>query len=374
MGEIDFNRWLQLASEHQMTSAGRAPRPSQIAARLTAVQRSFASYQRDEWDSFARASGGSFLGSWGVVRARRLLGPVRLFDFILEDGAGATRKVGQCAVAVAKAKAIFLDKIQLLEAQRHLGGQCLRLATRQFGAKTYCYGSHWNDEDRFDFNAIPNFVIDESVFHIDLIDFSNWENFDAYRRSVSENIRRDHKKAKDAGATLTTRIGLAALRDLFALVAMRAHMMRKHNQRFSQVSDFFLHAAKLAVLGDSGFITTGRINRKCYAAFFGAQIGSKLYYISGGTKKNRFGVGSYLFLTLIERWFSQHPAGKLLMGDCPGLSGHAIHTYASPLYRRKLRVRSINGVEFRLRPEEIGVTQPRKLWAKVFRARSAKKG
>jgi hypothetical protein len=315
---------------------------------LIMLKRSFSSYHGDEWNSFARASGGSFLGSWRVVRARRLFGRVKLFDFLLV-GARTPLKVGQCAVVVADGKVTFLDKIQLIAAQKHLSGQCLKLVAQHLGAGTYYYGSHWNDEDRFDFTSVPDFVVDEKIFHIDLIDFRDWADFRAYCRGVSENVRRDYRKAKDAAAVVKTRFGLAALRDLFALVTMRAHTMSRNKQHFSRVLDYFLHAVKLAVLGKNGFITTGRIKGRCYSAFFGAQVGSKLYYISGGTRENRLGVGSYLFLTLIEHWFSEHPTGMLLLGDCPGFSDQAIHTYGNSLYRRKLRVRSINGVEFQLK-------------------------
>jgi hypothetical protein len=299
-------------------------------------------------EQFCAREWGSFLGSWGVVRAHRLFGRIELFDFVLVDGA-RTLKVGQCAVVVADGKVTFLDKIQLVGGQKHLSGQCLKLVAQQLGAGTYNYGSHWNDEDPFDFTCVADFVVDEKIFHIDLIDFRDWANFRAYRRGVSENIRRDYKKAKHAAAIVKTRFGLAALRELFALVTMRAHMMRRNKQHSSRVLDYFVHALKLAVLGKNGFITTGRIEGRCYAAFFGAQVGSKLYYISGGTRNNRLGVGSYRFLSLIEHWFSEHPTGKVLLGDCPGFSDQAIHTYGNPLCRRKLRVRSINGVEFQLK-------------------------
>ena len=317
--------------------------------KLRICARSFSSFARDEWDNFVLTSGGSFLGCWAVVKARRLVGTVKLFEFFIDRELRAPQKVGQCAVAVTRGKLTFLDRIHLRPAQRHLWDQCFKLMVQRFGAKTYHYGSHWNDEDRFDFTSVPHFVVDEKIFHIDLIDFRDWADFRAYRRGVSENIRRDYKKAEHAAAIVTTRFGLAALRDLFALVAMRAHMMRRNKQHFSRVLDYFLHAAKLAVLGKSGFITTGRIKGRCYTAFFGAQVGSKRYYLSGGTRKNPLGVGSYLFLTLIEHWFSEHPTGKVLMGDCPGFSDQAIHTYGDCLYRRKLRVRSINGVEFQLK-------------------------
>src|ERR1700682_4832654 len=74
---------------------------------LKLTERSFSSYQRNEWDNFARGSFGSFLGSWRVIMARRLFGTVRLFDFIHSDGSSVNRKVGQCALLVAARSVTF---------------------------------------------------------------------------------------------------------------------------------------------------------------------------------------------------------------------------------------------------------------------------
>jgi hypothetical protein len=122
--------------------------------------------------------------------------------------------------------------------------------------------------------------------------------------------------------------------------------MRKHKVRFSSVVDYFLHAVKLAIFANNGFITTVRMKRRRDSAFFGVQLGSNLYYISGGTTKNRHGFGSYLFLTLIENWFARHPDGKLVMGLARGHYDPIDYTGGNLLYWRKLRVSSVNGVPF----------------------------
>ncbi len=325
----------------------------QNGTQLTVTERTFSSIRREEWDALAEASGGSFLGSWRVIKARRVLGRVKLFDFLLTDGNGAQRKVGQCAVLVGDRRITFLDKIQLGAPQQYLRRRCFDLLVREFGAVAYAYGSQWNDEDGFDLGGIQQFDVGSRTFHLDLIDCGNWADFAAYRREVSENIRRDYKKAKEAAAVVKTSFGLAALRDVFALVVMRGHMMRRNKQPFSHVRDYLLHAAKVLVLGRRGFIITGRVKGRCYAAFFGAEVGDRLYYISGGTRNSRLGVGSYLFLTLIERWFAKYPKGKLLMGDCGTACDHPIHTCGNLLYRRKLRVRSVNGLNFHLKPKPV---------------------
>jgi hypothetical protein len=318
-------------------------------ARLKISERSYFSFQKNEWDNFARASFGSFLGSWRVIKARRLFGVVRFFDFILSDGSSTNHKVGQCALLVDAQSVTFLDRIYLVPAQRDLRDRCLALICEQFGARRYNYGSHWNEEEYSPDPAICGFAtgaFTDHPFQIDVIDFRDWPDFHAYRRAVSENIRRDFRKARKASTLLRTRFGPAAARDLVALVAMRACMMRKNKESFSQTFDFFVHAAKLAILGENGFITTAKINGRCYSAFFGAKFGRNIYYISGGTRQNRMGAGSYLLLTLIEAWFSENPTGKVLMGDSASPSDQNAYHDGALLYRHKLRARPINGVEF----------------------------
>ena len=74
-------------------------------------ERSAATVTPEAWDEFVSASGGSFLGCWRVVRAHRLRARVRLFDFVARPPHGPPVKVGQCAVAIGRGRARFLDRV-----------------------------------------------------------------------------------------------------------------------------------------------------------------------------------------------------------------------------------------------------------------------
>jgi Acetyltransferase (GNAT) domain len=327
---------------------------------LKVLERSFGSFGPKEWDDFVLGTGGSFLGSWAVIKARRLVANIRLLEFHAPCGLSAPLKVGQCAVLVKRGRVTFLDRICLKPAREHLWDECFRLATERFRAEICQYGSHWNQEPRFEISASRDGVAEsilEDQFHIDLIDLSDWPNFEAYLRGVSENVRRDYRKAKCIEAKVETRQGLAAVRDVFALVRLRAEVMRKNSLRASLLKDYFIHVAKLAILGRSGFITTLRMNDKCYSAFFGIEFGSNLYYISGGTTNNHHGFGSYLFLSLIEKWFAEHPSGKFVMGFCSGHRDESTYSSGALLYRRKLRVKSVDGLDFQLRIKPVPASQ-----------------
>jgi len=327
--------------------------PSDLTnSELRASERSFASFEQKEWDNFVLASGGSFLGSWALIKVRRLFSNVKLIEFHADYGPLAPLKVGQCALVVKRRRVTFLDRICLRPTHKHLWGQCFRLVTQRFRAKIYQYGSHWNQEPHFEISAIDGHVAEKMLndqFHIDLIDLREWPSFAAYLQGVSENVRRDYRKAKITDVRVRTRYGLAALLDVFALVRLRAEVMRKNHVPSSFFEDYFTHATKLAILRQSGFITTVRMNGRCYSAFFGVEFGPNLYYISGGTTNNRHGIGSYLILSLIENWFSRYPDGKFVMGFCNGKREDWAYSRGALLYRRKLRVNSVDGLEFQLR-------------------------
>jgi hypothetical protein len=313
-------------------------------------ERAIGSVDPVEWDRVAVASDGSFLGSWKVIRAERVRRAVRVFEFF-SAAATPPAKIGQCAVAVAGRGVRFLDRIHLLPAYASAWEQCLREVIARCGARSCTYGSTWNHEARClaaASTSLPRRRVTDGGLRLDCIDFATWPGFAAYRRAVSENLRRDFKKAAAAAPILTTRRGMDACRDVPALVALRRQVMRRNDEPFSSMVDVPMHALKLMCLGDDAFISMVEANGRPQAAFFGIRFGSAFYYVSGGTSDKCEGFGSYLFLTLIERWFAEQPGGKLYLGVTE--PGYVPETYTrgNLLYRRKLRAVSVPGAAFTL--------------------------
>jgi hypothetical protein len=317
-------------------------------AALVLHERTIGSIDPVEWDRVAVASGGSFLGSWRVIRAERLRHTVRVFEFF---AAAATppAKVGQCAVAIAGRAVRFLDRIHLLPAYASAWARCLGEVMASCGATSCTYGSAWNHEARCvaaAASALPRSRVTDDGLRLDCIDFAAWHDFAAYRRAVSENVRRDYRKAAAAVPILTTRHGVDAWRDVPALVGLRRQVMRRNSVPFSSVVDAPMHALKLMCLGDDAFVSLVEANGRAQAAFFGVRFGSAFYYVSGGTADRCEGFGSYLFLTLIEQWFAEQPRGRLYLGVTE--PGYVPETYTrgNLLYRRKLRAVSVPGTAF----------------------------
>jgi hypothetical protein len=180
------------------------------------------------------------------------------------------------------------------------------------------------------------------------VDFCAWRDFAAYRRGVSENIRRDYRKAAAASPSIVIRRGASACRDIAGLVGLRRQVMRRNQEPFSTLIDAPLHALKLLCMGESAFIATVRAGGRSEAAIFGVEFGDRICYVSGGTRDRSDGFGSYLFLTVIEQWFAEHPRGALYLGATePGLEPDT-YTRGNLLYRRKLRAVSIPATAFTL--------------------------
>jgi hypothetical protein len=310
------------------------------------VERDLGSVDGVAWDVFVQSCDASFLGSWRVVRANRVLNSVRVFEFFA--GQPGPQKVGQCAVAIGRGRVRFIDRLHLLPEYSSLWEGCLRAVVEQCGPALYEYGSGWNRENHGPTSLeVPGFetrLSEGRFFHIDFVDFSRWGSFAAYRQDVSENIRRDYKKAVAAGARLETYRGLAAVPQVPLLVRLRRVVMERNDEPFSLLPDLGRHALKLLCIGDIAFISTAWVDRRCQAAFFGVRFGGDMYYLAGGTEAQSTGCGSFLFLTLIEQGFESGPNWKLYLGQQRAVD--PTYTRGNHLYRRKLRATSVTGTAF----------------------------
>lgn len=328
-----------------------------------------------EWDEFVRRCDGSFLGGWHLIRTNRFLSRIRIFEFIVSEE-GRPRKIGQCAVAIAAGRVRFMDRLHLLRPWAEHWDRCLQLLVERCGSGVYEYGSLWNAESRHLPDGPVGKWISQTLpgkpFLVDRVDFGRWDGFEQYRADVSENIRRDYRKAVAASAVVETREGRAALRDVYTLVRLRGAVMRRNQERFSAVADFVRHLVKILCIGQGAFISTVRAEGRCPAVFFGVRFGGDIYYLAGGTEKTANGYGSYLFLTLIEEWFAANPNGRLFLGPQLACVDPQTYTGGNQLYRRKLRATAGPGTAFQLRiarPERVSkATDPALLGASGLRS------
>jgi hypothetical protein len=332
----------------ELTGTPSVPPPLDVKM----LERPPQSVEAAEWDTFVRRCDGSFFGAWHLIRTHRFLNRIRVFEFFV-GADGGERKIGQCALAVAGTRVRFMDRLHLLPEWAEHWDRCVQLLLARCGAGVYEYGSLWNAESRSlpdgPVGRLTSQTIPGQPFLVDRVEFARWGSFEQYRASVSENIRRDYRKAVAASAVVETREGRAALRDVITLVRLRGEVLRRNQEPFSFTGDLARHVVKILCSGPSAFISTVRAEGRRPAAFFGVRFGGDVYYLAGGTEKTANGYGSYLFLTLIEQWFAADPNGRLFLGPQRTCVDPKTYTAGNQLYRRKLRATAGPGTAFQIR-------------------------
>ena len=326
---------------------GSAIRAGDADASIVLHERAIGAIDPVEWDRFAAASDGSFLGSWNVIRAERIRHTVRVFEFL--SRATPPAKLGQCAVAIAGRSVRFLDRIHLLPAHASAWEQCLREVIARCGARRCTYGSAWNHEARAVAGTRSRSAASPTAGSVSIASTSS-------NGATSRPIAAPSARTCDAITGRRPRPRQSSPRGAAWMRAatcprssgLRRQVMRRNNEPFSSMVDAPVHALKLMCLGDDAFISVVEANGRAQAAFFGVRFGGAFYYVSGGTADKCEGFGSYLLLTLIERWFAEQPRGKLYLGVTEPGYVPATYMRGNLLYRRKLRAVSVPGTSFTL--------------------------
>ena len=332
-------------------SSPLAPRPVAPAS-VRAVRRSWREVTPTDWDDFLSRTGGSFLGAANVIRLRRLVSRVSVYDFETTDHAsGNNIMIARCAVIIRKQEVIFLDRIHILPEFHPLWPACFREIVNQLGEKNYVYGSLWNQEDPswIGFDDYQVIRTPKKSFHIDVVAAGEYHDFAQYFAAVSKNVQRDYNKAQRSGVmSLDIRRGAAALALLRHVLACREQVKARNGAGFeharSWVSDYIGIAAKMLISRDRGVIAVAKFGASPLAAFVGIEFGNRLYYITGGTKSNKEGAGSFLILSLVKSLFDKSPRGQLVLGFTAGSKRPEEYETGAHLYRRKIRAKATSGV------------------------------
>jgi hypothetical protein len=323
-----------------------------VVWRVRGVKRSWRETNARDWDDFVCRTGGSFLGAFSVLRLHRWVSRVQLFDFDLITGEGESDvRIGCCAIAVRKCKITFLDRIHLLPEYRHLWSACFKALVETFGERDYVYGSLWNQEvasplylDKYDILRAP-----EKHFHIDLIDSAQWPDFEKYFHALSKTIRHDYQRAQRSGRIIVDiRSGRRAFLLLRDALGCREQVKQKNGGAFDErrrwLHDYAMTALKVLLFGDRGIIAVARRDDECLAAFVGIEFSNRLYHITGGTKPNKEGTGSFLMLSIMERLYQKFASPHLVLGFTVGDKEPQEYDSGAHLYSRKIRATALPGV------------------------------
>ena len=190
-----------------------------------------------DWDAFAAACGCSVratrghLVAWNLKNFRYRL---RMFEVFADGPDGAPLKIGQCAVGRAGDEAVILDRLQLLPLAAGAFSAAMAAILRQAGAGAYEYGWELNLERarEADLAALPGVTVEITTpLVVQAIDFSQWDNWEAYHRGMRKGARQSAQFAfRDIpDLSFVTWTGRQSILAIGALLRLRVSLSkRKH--------------------------------------------------------------------------------------------------------------------------------------------------
>jgi hypothetical protein len=266
---------------------------------------------REEWDTFAVACNASFRCLYRAPSLWKFESQVfsrtkRLSIFQID---GAKRfKIGQCAITLGSRFKVFQDSLQLLPEYRHLWLDTMQEILRHTGQGVYVYGSDWNIDrcHAAEVKEISGVTINR-ILPIDVIaiDYGNWETWESYYQSVSQNAKRNVKKALKHydQLNLETKSSWKVFLDICPLERLRSRMFHRKSVRHSLPS--LIMRTSLRLMVTSGYSSSQRLLNadKVLAYFLGISLGKAYYFLEAASGDSNHGASAYLLRSMIEGTF-----------------------------------------------------------------------
>jgi hypothetical protein len=273
------------------------------------------------WDEFAIRCGASFRCARAAISAWQfddhIRGRLRWFEiYCAESG----EKIGQSAITFGRQQAAFVDGLQLLPESAALWEQSMRALLNELGSGQYRYGSHWSIEPPR-VESLQNLagvrVQEVQPFTVQAIDFSRWKSWDDYFRQISNNARRNARRASVQNPTLSVRVrrGLSTIADTHVLIRLQRVMASRKKLRLSLGKIILRFLFRSAFMQKYAVTAIVMVDSLALAAFSGIEFGQNTYYLSGGSDAGSGGAAWHLMLTMIRHAYDRTDgSGKFLMG------------------------------------------------------------
>jgi hypothetical protein len=271
-----------------------------------------------DWDTFAQACNVTFMCSRANVSAERLRSHVRFFEAYLEG-----EKVAQCAVAFrrfGKTRDVgrFVDGMQLLPEYATLWGQVMQGILGILGPGRYFYGTEWSiEEARTNGLTALHGITIQTVFPYVThgVDFSRWPSWEAYRRAISNNARRNAAKAlkTDPKTEILIYHGIKTIIVTLPFMRMRSLVRYRKGLDFNVLEQTMRYVTRMLLMRERGY--TARVVHlgKVVSYFCGIDFGRHTFYTYGASMPDKTGAAWLLILDMLQR--SWKPGGKFLMGQ-----------------------------------------------------------
>lgn len=311
-----------------------------------------------EWDRFAALTDVSAQADSGHLRAQALVAARRLRTFeFFEHTATGQEKIAQCAVLRRGRDFIIQDGLQLAPGHQDKWLHVMRALLARLGPGTYSYGGGMSCEPSraAQFSGLNGVTVDHvRPFAVQGVEFAKWPSWDRYWAKVSDSVRYESKYAPERvpGLRLEHFSGLRMLKAIPAITGLQRASYTRKSIGYDRWKQTLRYAYYMARCRRSLEVVLAVADAGTLAAYYGARLGGRRYYIFGGQKAGSSGANWYLLKEMTRTAFESAPDGRFIMGNVD----YAIHDEATGggllRARRALRVSDFETsmVTFRYRP------------------------
>lgn len=319
-----------------------------LCGSLTVVSRSVRSIG-PEWQAFAEENGGSFRSLPDKLRLASVLGILRgrvqAFEFFV-DAPGVRQKIGQCWITRQSDRIQIGDGLQILPHYASLWPDMLRVLLDRLGPGRYEYGWAWSLEQprTQELVTVPGVTIASVMeFAIHYINFSDWASWDDYYAAISENVRRNIRKAgaNRPSLAISENSGRSGIRDIRSLVALRKETFARLGSRLNIWQAMASYTAQLLAAPMQMVSMVAEDMGTPLAGLLGYEFGKAFFYWQGGSVADQSGSGWSLLIAAVKRWYDRHPDGLFILGyfnpDLPGTRREGLLRQRQSLRKRDAR-------------------------------------
>jgi hypothetical protein len=227
-------------------------------------------------------------------------------------------KIGQCAISCGRTRQ-FIGGLQLLPGFEDDWKPTMTAVLQALGPGRYQYGSTWDVESRRDreLRELDGVTIEHVEAHVmQAVDFSRWANWDAYLHDVSNNARRNARRATQSlpDLTLTVDLGLRTAGKVPMLTQLRGLMFRRKSLEFNFGREWLRSMLRAILWRRHAIIAAARTHDETLAMVSCIEFGANTFYLEGASRPTNGGAAWHLMLSMLKRAFDRDPAGKFVMG------------------------------------------------------------
>ncbi len=291
---------------------------------LSVSVNSLRSIDHREWDGFAIRAGGGLRAAAGYLRLLKLYclfhpkRRLKAIEIFVGDST-ARAKIGQATILQRPGAQEFVHRLLLHPDYAECWRDAFELCLKHLGRGDYEYGSAWSLEQAplAAFKAIPGVVVKRvHNIHVQLIDFADFKDWDDYYSGVSNNIKRNVKRAEKTFRDLATveRHGHASWAAALTHFRLHNRLYKQKLGREWRLRTLLSNWIKIICYAEDSAIFVACAGGVPQATMSQVCFGDKFYCLEGAREPVQYGPAWFLQIEAIRRAFDAAPKGKFILG------------------------------------------------------------